>query len=158
MKYIIILFIIAGAGFYLHWAYVRIYTTIGKSAVTNQAVHQVVDVGSSSAVKKITYVALGDSLTAGVGAAAADKTYPYQLGQLLADAQSAQVRVVNLAWPGATAADVLKNQVPQVSQFNPDIITVAIGTNDMHNRVSAHEFQRTISAIVDAVATSTTRV
>jgi acyl-CoA thioesterase-1 len=158
MKFLLILSIIVlSVSLYLNRVYGHIYSTIGTNNLANPTIRQVSSITAVSAAgnKKITYVALGDSLTAGVGASAEDKTYPYQVAKLLAETQNAQVTIVNLAWPGATAADVLQNQVPLVAQFHPDIITVAIGINDMHNKVPADTFQETISTIIDKLATTT---
>ena len=100
-------------------------------------------------------MALGDSLTAGVGASGEDKTYPYLLAKMLAEKQNAQVILINLAVPGAVAEDVLQYQVPQVAQFHPDIISVAVGINDMHNQVPGKLFAQTISEIVDTLSSTT---
>lgn len=155
MKYVILLaFIILGFGLYLNRAYANIYANFGAKNMTNPTTHQTIIISPSSSTftKKIIYVALGDSLTAGVGASAEDKTYPYLLAKLLADKQNAQVTVVNLGWPGATAEDVLKIQAPQVAQLHPDFVTLAVGVNDMHNQVAAKLFQQTMVAITDNLA------
>ena len=154
MKYLIILFIILVSGLYLNRAYAHIYKTLKAKNLANPTVSQVMvpPFSANAFTKKIVYVALGDSLTAGVGATAEDKTYPYRLAKLLTEKQNAQVTVVNLGWPGATAEDVLKIQVPQAAQFHPDIITIAIGVNDMHNQVPLKFFQNTMSGIADKLA------
>lgn len=161
MKYAIVIFILAGFGLYLNQAYARIYSLIGTNNLANPTIHQTLILpppSPTSSTKKITYVALGDSLTAGVGATAEDKTYPYRLAKLLADQQNAEVTVVNLGQPGATAADVLETQLPLVAAFHPDFVTIAVGVNDMHNRVSTGLFQQTIAAIVDNLASSTKHI
>ncbi len=157
MKYLIIIFTIVVLGLYLNWAYARIFSTPNTKNLANPTNHQIINLpfSANAFTKKITYVALGDSLTAGVGASAEDKTYPYRLAKLLADKQNAQVTVVNLGWPGATAADVLNIQIPLLAELHPDIVTLAIGTNDMHNQVPAKLFQQTMSTIVDNLASTT---
>ncbi len=157
MKYLIIIFIILGAGLYLNRAYAYVYKTLGASNLANPTTHQIITApfSANAFTKKIVYVALGDSLTAGIGATAEDKTYPYRLAKLLTEKQNAQVTVINLGWPGATAEDVLKIQVPQAAQFRPDIITVAVGVNDMHNQVPTGLFQHTISNIIDKLSGTT---
>ena len=160
MKYILTTVIIVGIGLYLNRSYAHIYSSIGASKLASPTVQQRLDIkpASGQAVRKLVYVALGDSLTAGVGATAQDKTYPYQLAALLANTKQAEVTLVNLAWPGATAADVLQNQVPLLAQFKPDVITLAIGVNDIHNRVPDEEFVQTISKIVDRSVASAKQV
>jgi acyl-CoA thioesterase-1 len=156
MKYLIILLIVLGAGLYLNRAYSRIYATIGEKNLPSPAMQQsIISPSSKKFFKKIVYVALGDSLTAGVGASGEDKTYPYLLAKMLAEKQNAQVTLINLGVPGAVASDVLKNQVPHVAQFHPDIISVAVGVNDMHNQVSGKLFAQTMSSIVDQLNSTT---
>lgn len=157
MKYLIIVLIILGFGLYLNRAYAYIYKSLKAGNLTNPTTHQTITApfSANAFTKKIVYVALGDSLTAGVGATAEDKTYPYRVAKLLTEKQNAQATVINLGWPGATAEDVLEIQVPQVAQFHPDIITVAVGVNDMHNQVPSGLFQHTMSAIVDKLSGTT---
>ncbi len=156
MKYLIIIFVIFGVGLYLNRAYAHAYKMLGANNLANPTTHQIIAVPFSATAftKKIVYVALGDSLTAGVGATAQDKTYPYRLAKLLTEKQNAQVKVVNLGSPGATAEDVLKIQVPMVAELHPDIITIAVGINDMHNQVSAELFQQTMATIIDKLAST----
>ncbi len=156
MKYLIIIFTVIAIALYSNWAYGRIYATIGEKHLPNPTMNQKIILPSSKThTKKIVFVALGDSLTAGVGASGEDKTYPYLLAKMLAEKQNAQVTLINLAVPGAVASDVLKNQVPQVAQFHPDIVSVAIGVNDMHNQVSGKIFSQTMSEIVDKLNSTT---
>jgi len=157
MKYLVILFAVLGTGLYFNWAYGHIYSTIRAKNLVNPTTHQVIapPFSANAFTKKITYVALGDSLTAGVGATAEDKTYPYLLAKLLTDKQNAQVTVINLGSPGATAEEVLKTQVPLIAELHPDIVTVSVGVNDMHNQVSAELFKQMMSAIADKLASTT---
>ncbi len=138
-------------------SYAHIYGVIGEKHLPGYSVRQriILPTALTNPSKKIVYVVLGDSLTAGVGASAEDKTYPYQLAALLAEEQKAQVTLVNLAVPGAAAGDVLRDQVPQVAQFHPDVVLVAVGINDMHNRVSSEIFSHTMSEIVDRLTRTT---
>lgn len=157
MKYLIIIFTVIAICLYSNWAYGRIYATVGEKHLPNPTMHQkiILPAPSKTHVKKIVYVVLGDSLTAGVGASGEDKTYPYLLAKMLAEKQNAQVTLINLGVPGAVASDVLKNQVPQVAQFHPDIVSVAIGVNDMHNQVPGKLFAQTMSEIVDKLNSTT---
>lgn len=157
MKYLITIFIILVFGLYLNRAYAYVYKMLVVNNLINPTTHQIITVpfSANAFTKKIVYVALGDSLTAGIGATAEDKTYPYLLAKLLTVKHNAQVTVINLGLPGATAEDVLKIQVPQVAQFHPDIVTIAVGVNDIHNQVSIGLFQKTMSAIVDKLASTT---
>ncbi len=76
------------------------------------------------------WVALGDSMTQGIGAPAYDRGW---VGQLAA--RMPGWRVVNLAISGARVRDVLGRQLPALAALgvDPDLITVLAGSNDLMN-------------------------
>jgi acyl-CoA thioesterase I len=82
------------------------------------------------------WVALGDSAAQGLGA---DHPHGGYVGQVLADLRRRTRqpwRVVNLSRSGATAADVLSEQLPLLEQLpaEPDLVTIGTGTNDLMRR------------------------
>ena len=81
----------------------------------------------------LVYVALGDSAAQGIGASSPNKGYVGLLAQRLADKTDQQVRVVNLSVSGAKIDDVIKTQVPQLKDYQADVITVEIGGNNVVN-------------------------
>ncbi|MCY7395352.1 MAG: SGNH/GDSL hydrolase family protein [Nocardioides sp.] len=78
------------------------------------------------------WVAIGDSMTQGIGASAHDRGWVGQLAGQLPE----RYRIVNLAFNGARAADVLERQLPamQALGVEPDLVTVMIGSNDLVSR------------------------
>jgi lysophospholipase L1-like esterase len=77
------------------------------------------------------WVALGDSMTLGIGASAYDQGWVGQLGrQLSLDGEA--YRIVNLAFSGARVTDVLDRQLPAMQHLDqrPALVTVLIGSND----------------------------
>jgi lysophospholipase L1-like esterase len=84
-----------------------------------------------------TYVALGDSLTAGRGDEGRDGR-PVGWAQRLADVLSVRTavrcRLVNLAVDGATVRQVLTGQLPAVAACGPDLVSVTVGMNDIRVR------------------------
>jgi lysophospholipase L1-like esterase len=84
-----------------------------------------------------TYVALGDSLTAGRGDEGRDGR-PVGWAQRLADILSVRTavrcRLVNLAVDSATAGQVLGKQLPAVTACRPDLVSVTVGLNDVRIR------------------------
>ncbi len=125
---------------YLNRAYAHIYDTIGGAYLrpplatdTNQQ--------SATSTKQLTYVALGDSLTAGTGVTQQEETYPYIIGKILSD-HGADVIVKNFSVPGARTHYL--NEIllePAIGQ-NPDIVTILIGINDMHGNVAIDQFTK----------------
>lgn len=79
---------------------------------------------------RTTFVVLGDSTAAGVGAGSADRAYPTLLARRLARAGTA-VRLVDLAVSGARVSDVLSEQVPRALSLRPDLVFVGMGANDV---------------------------
>lgn len=76
------------------------------------------------------WVALGDSLTQGIGATAHDRGWVGQVRDRLAAAGRPH-RVVNLAVSGAKTFDVLERQLPVLDALQPDLVTLMIGSNDL---------------------------
>lgn len=72
-------------------------------------------------------VALGDSLTAGLGVAP-DETYPALLARRL-EREGYAYRVVNAGVSGDTTAGALR-RVDWVLRTRPDVVIVALGAND----------------------------
>lgn len=79
----------------------------------------------------LTYVALGDSAALGVGASSPDRGYVALLADRLREQTGQPVQVINLAASGATVHDVLDNQLPRLLTLAADVVTVAVGGNDM---------------------------
>lgn len=83
-------------------------------------------VGSRRVVS--SYVALGDSFTAGRGTIEAER-WPDILARAMR-ASNPELAYANLAVDGARSADVLE-QVPAALQRRPDLVTVICGANDV---------------------------
>ncbi len=80
---------------------------------------------------ELLYVAIGDSAAQGVGARDLDASYVGLLAARLQRRTGRTVRVVNLSRYGARLADALDRQLPALAALEPDLVTVAIGANDM---------------------------
>jgi lysophospholipase L1-like esterase len=72
-----------------------------------------------------TYVALGDSFTAGL------VTGEPRWADEVARALGPQTRYENLAWVGATSADVEERQLERALSLDPDAVTLVCGANDV---------------------------
>lgn len=81
------------------------------------------------------WVALGDSMTQGIGASSPDRGWVGQLADHLAAAGRPH-RVVNLSVTGARVQDAIDQQLPALRDLmdaglTPDLVTVVIGSNDV---------------------------
>lgn len=78
----------------------------------------------------LTFVVLGDSTAAGVGAGSVDDSYPARLARSIAR-ERFRVRLVGVGVSGARVADVLNEQLPRALVEDPDVVFVGIGANDV---------------------------
>ncbi|CCK31557.1 hypothetical protein BN159_7178 [Streptomyces davaonensis JCM 4913] len=80
-------------------------------------------------MRPLRFVALGDSLTEGVGDPVGDGWRGW--AALLADGLAEQpVDFTNLAVSGAQTRDVLERQLPDALELRPDVVSVVVGVND----------------------------
>ena len=108
-------------------------------------------ISGPGAMKK--YAALGDSLTAGVGAEKYTESYPYLVAKSLAKKQAVQLDV--FAYPGITSTGLIDGYLDDAIKSKPDIVTVLIGTNDIHNWVAVSEFEKNYRLIVERLSRET---
>lgn len=81
----------------------------------------------------LLYVALGDSTAQGVGASRPERGYVGLLADRMREASGRPVMVINLSVTGAKVQDVLDTQIPALRRLHPDVVTVAIGANDVRS-------------------------
>ncbi|MCI0546728.1 MAG: SGNH/GDSL hydrolase family protein [Candidatus Rokubacteria bacterium] len=103
------------------------------------------------------YVALGDSTVEGVGATSPGRSYVGQLYERLRSV-SPQARLVNLGVSGATAGDVRQGQLSRAIVFQPDLVTVSVGPNDITRRRTPRQYEDDVEAILEALARETRAV
>ena len=99
---------------------------------------------------ELLYVAIGDSAAQGVGARRLDASYVGRLAARLERLSGRTVRVVNLSRYGARLVDALERQLPLLAELDPDVVTIAIGSNDMVRFDStqfSEEFTRLVAAL-----------
>jgi len=112
-------------------------------------------VGVSGARAERVIVALGDSLTAGLGVAA-DEAYPARLEARLAR-EGYTYRVVNAGVSGDTTAGGLR-RVDWVLRAKPEIVIVALGANDGLRAQSPQAMRENLAAIVRRLQAAGARV
>ncbi|MFF7900989.1 SGNH/GDSL hydrolase family protein [Streptomyces sp. NPDC088817] len=86
-------------------------------------------------MRPVRFVALGDSLTEGVGDPTGDgwRGWAALLAGGLAE-RPAAVEFTNLAVSGAQTRDVLERQTPAGLDLDPDVVSVVVGVNDTLRR------------------------
>ncbi|MFE5086314.1 SGNH/GDSL hydrolase family protein [Streptomyces mirabilis] len=83
-------------------------------------------------MRPLRFVALGDSLTEGVGDPVGEawRGWAALLVDGLSDGPDTCVEFTNLAVSGAQTRDVLERQTPAALALGPDVVSVVIGVND----------------------------
>ena len=136
---------------YLYLANAYIYHRIGRgNLIFPDTAHTYTLTGSS---EKRVYAALGDSLTSGVGAPDYKQAYPYMVAQDLATRGEVNLKV--FAEAGITSAMLISRYLTPAIESNPDIVSVLIGTNDVHNWVSATDFEARYREILTSLTKET---
>jgi lysophospholipase L1-like esterase len=106
----------------------------------------------------VRYLAMGDSLTQGVGATDEPTgAFPALLAGKWRS-QGCEVDLLNVGVSGYTAGQVLAEQVPEIESFKPTLITFQAGGNDIVNGVSVDEYRQNVTAVLDAAKGSGARV
>ena len=99
---------------------------------------------------ELLYVAIGDSAAQGIGASSPDRSYVGVLADEIRAVTGRTLRVINLSVSGATVELAVRDQLPRFVKLKPDIVTVAIGANDIAHWDPA-AFERGIRTIFEAL-------
>jgi lysophospholipase L1-like esterase len=139
---------------YLWFSYIRFYNFIGEVNLKNPFPKNSFVLENTKKVGSIKYIALGDSLSSGVGSLDFNDTFVYLYGLNLSKTYG-NVEVLNFAWPGGTTVDVINYQIPQTILEKPNYITLLIGTNDIHNKRTIEDFKEKYTFILNELLTKT---
>lgn len=106
----------------------------------------------------VRYLSMGDSVTQGVGADDIEnESYPARLAKRWNDA-GCRVELLNVGESGFTSGQVLEEQVPNIKDFKPTIITFQAGGNDIVYEVTAAQYRKNVAAVMDASVKSGAKV
>jgi len=107
----------------------------------------------------VAYLALGDSLSQGIGSSTPDTSFVSVLAGDLSERTGEPVRVINLSVTGATTAELIRDQLPQLAQVLAELeadgvpvglVTVCIGANDA-GATSPQDYRRDLRTVLDAL-------
>lgn len=104
------------------------------------------------------WVALGDSLTMGIGASAHDHGWVGRVQRQLARSGHPH-RLVNLGVSGARTVDLLERQLPVLESMHADLVTVMVGSNDLmrprNRRVLVERFAEMVERLPSGAVVTT---
>ena len=100
-----------------------------------------------------TWLALGDSLTQGIGTQTPGDGYVPDIVGRLEARDGEPWRVINLSITGGKLADVTNRQIPLIEELGlePDLITCIIGSNDIIIPFGSTFARRDAHALVEAI-------
>ena len=142
-------------GAYLYFANGFIYYRIGAGNLASPIIKKVYIMNENSTYSNIVYVALGDSLTTGAGVNSHNETFPYKIAEHLAGSGN-KITLKNFSYPGAKTQDLINDLLDKAIESQPDVITLLIGVNDIHNHISLNQFQTNYKYILDRLTKETT--
>lgn len=111
----------------------------------------------------VAYIALGDSLSQGIGSSSPATSFVSVLAEDLAVRTDGTVRVVNLSVTGATTAELARDQLPALrrtlDELDADgvpvaLVTLCIGANDAGS-TSPEQYRRDLVTVLDALPPGT---
>jgi lysophospholipase L1-like esterase len=110
---------------------------------------------AAAAPGPVTLVAIGDSTGVGVGARPGAGYVQRTFARLTADGRGG--RLFNLSRSGATTAQALRDQVPQLASIGREatLVAIGIGANDVRAGVALAEFARRFESIIGGVRART---
>jgi lysophospholipase L1-like esterase len=97
--------------------------------------------------RPLSFVVLGDSTAAGLGAGTPAAAYPSDLARSLAS-RGRRVHLTAFGISGARVHDVLTDQVPEAVAASPDLVFVGIGANDVTHLTSLDSIRSDTAALL----------
>lgn len=103
------------------------------------------------------WVALGDSVTQGIGASEPSASYAATVLDELRSHSRAPWRLINLSMSGARFEDVIQHQLDVITRFElqPAVVSAVIGSNDVIWRRNSDAIIDDARRLVDALPTGT---
>lgn len=148
-----IIFLIGVYLFLAHWSIYHRLTLANLKASDNR--HSYIFNEQMLPSRGLVYEALGDSLTSGVGVSKYEDSFPYLVAQKMAG-KSTKVTHLNFSYPGAKTADLIRDLLAKAIDDKPNLVTLLIGTNDVHGGVSDTEFRKNYETLLSQLQTQTT--
>lgn len=96
--------------------------------------------------EKLNYLVLGDSTSVSQGG---DYQQGYVVSTATELAKKYQVTYKNVGVSGAVTSDVLNDQMPKVGDFKPDLVLIAIGSNDVTHLTSLESIKSDMQKTID---------
>lgn len=154
MKLFVLVMLLLVIVIFLNRSYAHIYNFIDSKNLRTPYSQTTYSFAADDQIPKVKYVALGDSLTAGVGVEDFHQTYAFAVAQNFSNSGK-QIALINLAVPGYRTEELIKYELPRAIKENPDYISLLIGINDLHGLKSPSEFELNFNQIIHTLLKKT---
>lgn len=151
-SFIIITFLILAAGLYLYLANAYAYYLFNRVSLKNPPAQDSYVFNAAGEV--LNYVALGDSLTSGMGLNKYEESFSYLLADDLAG-RGSKVILRNFSSPGYRADDLIKNLLEPAIAAKPRLVTLLVGVNDIHGFSGSEKFKKNYQFILERLSRET---
>jgi len=147
----VIILILLITAIYLNRSYAYFYDFLDSHKIMPLPSNSLINFKNqnSKTQPKLTYLALGDSLTYGEGVDQIDQTYPFLLSKFLS--KKSEVELINLGIPGARTDEVIKLELPKLNDLKPNLITLLIGINDAQSTGTETTFKKNFQTVLDQI-------
>ncbi len=116
------------------------------------------EAGVDALTGTVRYLALGDSITSGGGSPNPETvSFVARLSERWR-ARGCTVELKNVGVSGATSADIIAVQVPELAPFKPTFVTLQVGANDIVHDVTVDTYRANVRTIIDAAKATGARV
>ena len=146
--------IVVALGIYLNRAYAHIYDTITMVNLSAPKQQTAYIIGSAQIAKSTVYMAIGDSLTAGVGIDRYEESYPYLVAKDLAS-RLGGLTLESQSFPGARSGDLIGDPLARAIAAQPQIVTILVGINDVHGNISQAQFGQNYETLLSRLTQET---
>lgn len=153
-KLFIIIFLLLAISLYLYLANAYAYYMFRRVGLKAPTVQNSYVFNGAAAGDNLTYAAIGDSLTSGMGLNKYEEAFPYLLAEDLSE--KGRVTLQNFSYPGYRTDDLIKNLLEPAIAARPQIITLLIGTNDVHGFYGREKFTANYKYILGRLTKETT--
>ncbi|MDO8261458.1 MAG: SGNH/GDSL hydrolase family protein [Candidatus Magasanikbacteria bacterium] len=134
---------------YLFYSHHYIYKKIGQGHLPEvDKTHNYMIGNNQDNQEKIVYAAIGDSLSSGAGVFKYEDSFPYRVADELAKKGKA-INLQVFAYPGARTNNLIDDLLEPAIASQPDMVTLLIGTNDMHGFISLDKYEKNYRYILD---------
>lgn len=94
------------------------------------------------------FIALGDSKALGVGASTPTNSYVGLLIKKISQTTGMNVKIINLS-SSAGIDDVITRQIPKITEYKPEIITISVGSNEIETGMRKEEIIYKIQTLIE---------